>query len=135
MKRTTLALLVAPALIPLGMEVYFSRGQSFGSSWIISAIYGFFGYIVSFAFGSSIIEFLRSRRWTKLWHFTLAGILLALGVGIFFVVEGFASRLVAGESFGAIKVSEQYFFSALLPIGASVGATVWLIAERSRLDP
>lgn len=68
MNRTTLALLIAPMWIPLGMKVYYSSGQSFGSGWIISAIYGFFGYLVSLAFGSSIVDFLRSRSTYSSWY-------------------------------------------------------------------
>lgn len=129
MNRTTLALLIAPMWIPLGMEAYFYRGESFGSGWIISAIYGFFGYLVSLSFGRIIVDFLRARRWTTLWQFSLAGFLLALGVGMLFVAPGLFRRLASGTPVETFKVSDEFFFMPLLPIGVLMGATIWLIAE------
>lgn len=129
MNRTTLALLIAPMWIPLAVEAYLSRGHSFGSGWFISVIYGFFGYLVSLSFGSSIVDFLRARRWTKLWQFSLAGFFLALAVGVFWVALGVGRRLATGETLETIKVSHHYSFAGLLPIGALMGATIWLIAE------
>ncbi|MEZ5459232.1 MAG: hypothetical protein R3E65_07965 [Steroidobacteraceae bacterium] len=61
MNRTTLALLIAPMWIPVSIEFYMTREHSFGDAWIISVIYGFFGYLVSLSFDGSTVDFLRAR--------------------------------------------------------------------------
>jgi uncharacterized membrane protein YedE/YeeE len=129
MNRTTLALLIAPMWIPLGMEVYFTRGHSFGDAWVLSALYGFFGYLVSLSFGGSILDFLRARGWTKLWQFSLAGALFALVVTLLVGMLGIGRRLATGESLDTIELRHHFSFPVFVPIGALMAATIWLIAE------
>jgi hypothetical protein len=64
-----------------------------------------------------------------LWQFSLAGFLLALGVGVLFVALEFVRRLAYRAPLEAMKASDEFFFMPLLPIGALMGATIWLIAE------
>lgn len=129
MNRTTLALLIAPMWIPVGMEFYMTRGQSFGDAWIISVIYGFFGYLVSLSFGGSIVDFLRARGWTKLWQFSLAGFLLAMFVCLIVVAFELTRGSTTWESVKATPMTNAIFVSPLLLIGTLMGATIWLIAE------
>lgn len=129
MNRTTLALLIAPMWIPVGVEFYMTRVHSFGDAWIISVIYGFFGYLVSLSFCGSIVDFLRARRWTKLWQFSLAGFLFAFVVGLVFVLFGFVRRLAFGLLLESTNAGGAFFFAPLLLIGTLMGATIWLIAE------
>jgi hypothetical protein len=129
MNRTTLALLIAPMWIPVGIEFYFTRGQSFGDAWVLSVLYGFFGYLVSLSFGGSIVDFLRAREWTKLWQFSLAGVVLALLVCLVVIALGLVRWSTTWETAKASTFSDMVFFSPLLLIGALMGATIWLIAE------
>jgi hypothetical protein len=129
MNRTTLALLIAPMWIPVGMEFYMTRGHSFGDARILSVLYGFFGYLVSLSFSGSIVDFLRARGWTKLWQFSLAGVLLALLVCLFVIALGLARWWTTWEAAKATTVRDMVFFSPLMLSGALMGATIWLIAE------
>jgi hypothetical protein len=122
MVRATIAVLLAPAFIATLLTI---ANQLRGSRNSYTEIYFVFSYVFALIPGALAMVLLKKLHYRRLWHFVLAGILVAVVCTAGFIVQGYGGSI---SSFGAWL---SYFLRAwqLLVIGPLTGVFVWVVSE------
>jgi hypothetical protein len=132
--RPIIAFLVAVLVVPLFTAVYSYPGPSGDGGYLIGVLYSaVISFNGVFLLGLPAYLFLRAMKWTAFWIAPLVGFMvaaiawsvLALWLGLA-VGQGLAfSRLLSADSV-------RFLLWPIGPLGAAVGALLWLIGRPDR---
>ena len=138
MDRLILAFLVAGLSVPILVVAYFSIAglASVGNLGLILVVSTFISFSGVLFLGLPAYLFLRARKWTAFWMAPLAGFIVAAAAWyVFLFLLGLV--LVSDKSYAFSHLTAVGPLRGALwlagPIGAFVGALVWLIARPDRV--
>ena len=126
--RPTIAILVAPlfaAMLIAALDWLLSGEPPDGA---YAYAYVAFAYVFAAVPAAITIVVLRRLNWREFWHFTTAGVLVALVCTSVFVWSAYTAAI---DSIGD-WVRYSIRFLPFLLIGALTGGFVWLLSESSR---
>jgi uncharacterized BrkB/YihY/UPF0761 family membrane protein len=136
MSRTAIALLLAPALVPIVMLTDLSAYATAERWFLIYVVVAtLFSYVGVLGLGAPILLFVWSRNCTALWATVLIGIAVSVVTWLLF---GFLFGLILGHSMTeSIKyTAEVSFLKGLLwpagVCGVIVASAIWAIARPDR---
>jgi hypothetical protein len=134
--RPIIGFLVAVLAVPILAAAFYYPGRSADGSYLIlvlySAVISFHGV---FLLGLPAYLFLRARKWTAFWIAPLVGfIVAAIAWSVFALWVGLALGLGLSRTFSQLMTSQTFrdLLWPIGPIGAAVGALLWLIARPDR---
>jgi len=132
--RPIIAFLVAVLVLPLFFAVYAYPGPSGYASYLIGVVYSaVISFNAVFLLGLPAYLFLRAMKWTAFWIAPLMGFMVA-AIAWSVVALLFGLAFGQGLSFSLLLSADSvhFFLWPLGPLGAAVGALLWLIGRPDR---